>query len=151
LTIDNLTAPGGAEREDVAITPEEMKRRIRDFALRCLRFATTFPKGPAGDVIGRQLIRACTGAAANYRAACIARSRADFASKLGVVEEEADESVFWIGFAADAALAKRQQVAALLAEGEEIVRIVAKSRITAKRPAAGAPREGSSRPQPGNF
>jgi four helix bundle protein len=110
-----------------------MKKRTKDFALRCVRLVGSFPRGPTGEVVGRQLVKACTSAAANYRAACVARSRADFASKLGIVEEEADESVFWIDFAADAGLARRPRIAQLLAEGEEIVKIVARSRITARR------------------
>ena len=114
------------------MTPDEMKRRIREFALRCVRLAASFPKNAAGDTIGRQLIKAATSAAANYRAACIARSRADFVSKLGLVEEEADEAVFWIEFAADAGLVRRKRVQGLLAEGVEIVRIIARSRMTAR-------------------
>ena len=116
------------------MTPEEMKRRLKAFALRCLKLAAAFPKTPAGQAIGRQLIRASTGAAANYRAACIARSRADFASKLGVVEEEADETVFWIDLFADAGLVRRKRVESLLAEGGEILAIVIASRKTAKKP-----------------
>ena len=115
------------------MTPDELKQRIRAFALRCLKLVASFPRGPAGDVIGRQLAKSSTSSAANYRAVCIARSRADFVSKLGMVEEEADESVFWIDFAADAGLVARDLIASLLAEGEEIVRIVARSRMTARR------------------
>ena len=114
------------------MTPDEMKKRLRDFALRCVRLAASFPRTPVGNVVGHQLIRSATGAASNYRAACIGRSRADFISKMGIVEEEADESVFWIDFAPDAGLVPRRRVTSLLDEGMEIVKIVAKSRITAK-------------------
>ena len=118
------------------MTPEAMKQRFKAFALRCLRPASTFRKDSIGQVIARQLIRACTGAAANYRAACIARSRADFASKLGVVEEETDETVFWIDLAADAGLIGRKRVEQLLSEGNELLAIVIASRKTAKKPRA---------------
>ena len=114
------------------MTPEEMKKRLKDYALRCIKLAASLPSGAPGDVIRWQLTKASTSAAANYRAACIARSRADFVSKLGMVEEEADESVFWVDLATDAQLVKRTLVQGLLVEGEEIVKIVAQSRITAK-------------------
>lgn len=114
------------------MTPEEMKKRFRDLALRCVKLASTFPRGPIGDVFTRQLVKAATGAAANYRAACVARSRADFISKIGIVEEEADESVFWIDLAVDAGLVKRPRVQALVDEGREILAIIIQSRKTAK-------------------
>ena len=115
------------------MTPEEMKKRTRDFALRCVKLAASFPKGPLGDVISRQLIKAATSVAANYRASCAARSHADFLNKLGIVEEEADEAVFWIDFAPDAGLTRRRRVEKLLGEGREILAIVVASEKTAKR------------------
>ena len=120
------------------MTPEELKRRLRDFALRCIRLAESFPKGAVGDVIGRQLIKSATSAAANYHAACRGRSFADFVNKLGIVEEEADESAFWIDFAPDAGLTTKELVADLLAEGHEIVSIIVASQKTAKRNRPGA-------------
>ena len=114
------------------MTPEEMKKRIRSFALRCIKLASSFPRGPVGDTIGRQLIRAGTGSAANYHAACSARSHADFVNKLGIVEEETDESVFWIEFSPDAGLARRERVESLLSEGRQILAIVIASEKTAK-------------------
>ena len=75
------------------MTPEEMKNRTKAFALRCVRLAASFPKTATGDIIGRQLIKAATSVAANYRACCAGRSHADFLNKLGIVEEEADEAV----------------------------------------------------------
>ena len=114
------------------MTPEEMQRRFKHFALRVLKLVATFPRGPVGDVVGRQLVKAATGAAANYRAACIARSRADFVNKMGIVEEETDESNFWIDFAADASLTRRRLVGDLLNEGQQLLSIAVKSRKTAK-------------------
>jgi four helix bundle protein len=114
------------------MTPQELKQRTRAFALRCIKLAASFPRNKVGDVVGRQLIKAATSVAANYHSACAARSFADFLNKLGIVEEEADESVFWIDFAPDAGLTKRGLVADLLKEGQEILRIVVASEKTAK-------------------
>lgn len=109
-----------------------MKRRTRQFALRCIKLVASFPKGPVADVVGRQLVKSSTSVAANYRAACAARSHADFINKLGIVEEESDESVFWIDLAPDAGLTERHLVADLLTEGREIVAIIVSSEKTAK-------------------
>jgi len=114
------------------MTPDELKKRLRTFALRCIKLADSFPKNAAGQVISRQLIKSSTSAAANYRAACAARSHADFVNKLGVVEEEADESTFWIDFAADAGMTRRDLVDDLLQEGNELVAIIVASEKTAK-------------------
>jgi four helix bundle protein len=100
--------------------------------LRIAKLASALPKNRAGDIFARQLLRAGTGVASNYRAACRARSHAEFIAKIGIVEEEADETVFWIELAADAGLVKRNRVAALAKEGKEILAIVTASRKTAK-------------------
>ena len=71
----------------------EMKRRTKEFALRVIRLVQSLPKGQMADVLGKQLLRSGTSVGANYRAACRAKSRADFISKMGIVEEEADESM----------------------------------------------------------
>jgi len=78
----------------------EFKRRTRALALRVIRLVAALPKTPAAEVIGRQLLRAGTSVGANYRAACRARSRRDMISKLGIVEEEADERVYWWSYRA---------------------------------------------------
>jgi len=114
------------------MTPDEMKTRTRSFALRCIKLVASFPRGPVADVVGRQLVKCSTSTAANYRAACAARSHADFLNKLGIVEEEVDESLFWIALAPEAGLAERHMVADLLAEGKEICAIVVSSQKTAK-------------------
>jgi four helix bundle protein len=78
------------------------------------------------------LVRAGTSVGANYRAACRGRSRAEFAAKIGVVEEEADESAFWLELVIEGALLKESQVRPLLDEANEITKLMASSRITAK-------------------
>jgi len=85
-----------------------------------------------GRIVAGQMIRAATSAAANYRASCLARSRADFVAKMGIVEEETDESLFWIEVAVDSVLVKELRVASLAGEGTEIPKIAIASRKTAK-------------------
>jgi len=114
------------------MTPDEMKQRCKAFALRCVKLAESLPRGRTGDVIARQLIRSGTSAAANYRAVCSSRSHPDFLNKLGIVEEETDEALFWIEFTADANLTKPDRVADLIAEAKELLSIVVASQKTAK-------------------
>ncbi|MCE5276506.1 MAG: four helix bundle protein [Planctomycetaceae bacterium] len=114
------------------MTPDEMKKRLRAYALRCIRLAESFPKTITGKIMANQLIRCGTSAAANYHAACAGRSYADFLNKLGIVEEEADESVFWIVMAKEAELTKDALVSDLIKEGREIISIVVASEKTAK-------------------
>ena len=111
---------------------EELKQRTRGFALRAVKLAASLPKGRIGDVFARQLVRSGTSVAANYRATCLARSRAEFLAKLGLVQEEADETVFWIEMAADAGLVRKKLVEDLVSEGNEILAIIVASRKTAK-------------------
>ncbi len=101
-------------------------------ALRVIRLAQSLPRNLTGNVLAGQLIRAATSAAANYRAACKARSRAEFLSKLGIVEEEADETQFWIEMIIESGLMKERRVKSLLAEVKELTAIIAASRITVK-------------------
>jgi four helix bundle protein len=114
------------------MTPGEMKSRLRAFALRCIKLANAFPRNSAGSAVALQLTRSSTGAAANYRAACLGRSRADFIAKLKIVEEELDESIFWVDLAPDAGLVKRSLVKGLLQEGHELLAIIVQSLKTAK-------------------
>jgi four helix bundle protein len=106
---------------------EDMKRRTKDFALRIIRLVAALPRNVVADVIGRQLVRSGTSVAANYRAACRAKSRADFVAKMGTVEEEADETAFWIDILAEAGLVPRPKLDALLKEADEITAIVVAS------------------------
>ena len=84
-------------------------------------------------MIGYQLLRSGTSVAANYRAACRARSRADFVSKMGVVVEEADESVFWLEMLADTNVLPTSRLAALVREANELLAIFAASQLMAKQ------------------
>lgn len=115
------------------MNPEELKRRTKAMSLAVVRLASTIPKSREGDVIARQLIRSATSTAANYRAACRARSKADFINKIGIVEEEADETVFWLELLLDLSLADRSALEVELKEANELLAIFAASAITAKK------------------
>lgn len=114
------------------MTQDELKKRTKEFALRVINLVETFPNTYLGRHIGGQLTRAATSVAANYRASCRARSNADFISKMGIVEEEADESCFWIEFAIDAKLTQAHRVAGLLDEANQLVAIFVASINTAR-------------------
>jgi|SRR3990172_5145611 len=112
---------------------EELKRRTKKFALQVIEAVNKFPRTMAGEIIGKQLIRSATSVGANYRSACRARSNADFISKLGIVEEEADESLYWLELAVDAKLMNETEAAPLLKEADELTAIFTASRKTARK------------------
>ena len=112
---------------------EEMKTRTKSFSLRAIQLVNALPKSSVARVLGDQLLRSATSVAANYRAACKGRSRAEFIAKLGTVEEEADECQLWIELIGDAALIHKQLLASLLSEAREITAIAAASRKSAFR------------------
>jgi four helix bundle protein len=112
---------------------QDLRTRSKKFALRVIKFVDAMPNSPAGWVIGKQLVRCGTSVAANYRSACKARSRADFISKIGIVEEEADESAFWIELTVEAELIPVKRAGDILREANELTAIMAASRLTAKR------------------
>ena len=114
------------------MTQDELKKRTKEFALRVIGLVETFPNSFLGRHIGGQLTRSGTSVAANYRAACRARSNADFIAKMGIVEEEADESAFWIEFTVDAKMVKPDLVRDLLDEANQLVAIVVASITTAR-------------------
>jgi len=111
---------------------EELIKRTKDFAHRCVKLALALPKNPLGNHIRVQLIKCSTSVASNYRAACIAQSRASFTSKLSIVIEEVDESCFWLVFIIDEKLLKEKQVVPLLNEGKELRSIFVSARKTIK-------------------
>src|SRR5690242_8831080 len=101
------------------------------FALRVAKLIEALPRRRIGRLVEDQLGRAGTSVGSNYRAACKARSRKEFIAKLGVVEEEADESAFWLEFIMRAGLMKPRLVEPLMVESNELCRIFAASRVTA--------------------
>ncbi len=110
----------------------DLKKRTSQFAHRCVKLSLALPKTDLGNHIRKQFIKCSTSVASNYRAACIAQSKADFASKLSVVIEEADESCFWMEFVIDEKILNKKQVVDLLREGKELTAIFIKSRKTTK-------------------
>jgi four helix bundle protein len=112
------------------MTESEFKERTRDFGLRVIRLVSSLPKGDVEDVLGRQLLRSATSVGANYRAACRSRSRADMVAKLAIVEEEADESVYWLELLVDAGAITRRRVNELIGEGNALVAMTVASRLT---------------------
>ena len=115
------------------MTETDLKNRTKAFALRVMKLVGSLPQDTAGKTVGGQLIRSATSVAANYRAACRGRSKAEFISKLGIVEEEADESCFWLEIIAESGLMERKLVESLLKEANELTAIFVRSRISAKR------------------
>ena len=119
-----------AESEN-AVRKADLKARTKQFALRVMKMVDALPRTIQGRTIAKQIIRSATSVAANYRAACRARSRAEFIAKIGVVEEEADESCFWLELIIDSGLLTEERIRPLLSEAGELVAIMAASRKSA--------------------
>jgi four helix bundle protein len=119
--------------EEVGMDKEEMKQRTKKFALRVVRLVEALPRGRIADVMGRQLLRSGTSVGVNYRAACRAKSSTAFISKLGTVEEEADESLYWMELLVEAGIVKDDLLESLLKEGNELLAITVSSINTARK------------------
>ncbi len=114
------------------MNPTEMKARTKTFALRIIKLTRAIPKNDdAGRVIAKQIIRSGTSVAANYRASCRARSRAEFVAKIGTVEEESDETALWLELLIESGIMPAKKLSALLAEADALTAIMAASRKTA--------------------
>ena len=111
---------------------EELRKRTKEFAHRCIKVAMALPDTPLGRHVRGQLIRCSTSVASNYRAACIAQSRASFISKISILLEEADESYFWLEFIIDEGLLTKDLVSPMLKEAAELTSIFMASRKTAR-------------------
>ena len=112
---------------------EELKERTKKFALRVSKLTDVLPKISKGYTVSNQLNRSATSVASNYRAACRSKSKLEFISKLGQVEEETDESAFWLEIIIESNLMKRELVENLLHEAYEILAIIVSSKLTAQR------------------
>jgi four helix bundle protein len=113
------------------MTTDELKARTKEFALRVIRLVDVLPNSVKGRAIANQIMRSATSVAANYRAACRARSRAEFIAKIGFVEEEADETAFWLELIVESGIHSNEQIDPLLKEAGELVAIMAASRKSA--------------------
>lgn len=109
-----------------------LKDRTKRFALQVIRLCRTMPRSQEAIIIIRQLLRSSTSVGANYRAVCRARSTADFVSKLGIVLEEADETLFWIELLAESGVAQAEKLALVRKEANELVSIFVASLRTPK-------------------
>jgi len=115
------------------MTESEMKQRTKAFALRVIKLVTRVSNDFIGRRLGDQLLRSGTSVAANYRSACRARSKADFINKLGIVEEEADESALWIELMSESSIVPHRKVEQLLNEANQITAMMVASRKSLSR------------------
>jgi four helix bundle protein len=115
------------------MTPEQLKARSTRFALEVIAPVRTLPRTLLAEIIAGQMVRSGTSTGANYRAACRARSRAEFVAKMGVAEEEADETLYWLELLLETHLAESGTVQRLITEATELVAILSAGRKTARR------------------
>jgi four helix bundle protein len=114
------------------MTERDLKIRTRKFAIDVLRLIDKFPNRRSANIIANQLGRSASGVAANYRASCRSRSHNEFISKISVVEEESDESVFWLDASIETSCASKDEIMPLLIEARELTAIFTASSKTAK-------------------
>jgi four helix bundle protein len=114
------------------MTPDELKHRTRTFAIEIIKLARSLPSDFVTDHIGRQLMRSGTSVGANYRSSCRAKSEADFISKMSTVEEEADETGYWLELLIETNTVSPKAVSAVISEAEQLVRIAVASIKTAR-------------------
>jgi len=112
---------------------DELKQRTKQFVLRVIKLYQSLPKTPEAQIIGKQLFRAATSVGANYRAACRARPNAEFHSKISIVIEEADETMFWLEFLWEADIIKQELLQNLYNENEELLKIMSVSRKNSQK------------------
>ena len=111
---------------------EELKKRTKSFAIRIVNIFRSLPHSPDAQTLGKQLLRCGTSVAANYRAVCRSRSQAEFIARLGIVIEEADESVFWLELLSETRVVRPERTQDLLNEANELVKIFGASLRTSK-------------------
>jgi len=111
----------------------EMKKRTKEFAKRIIGLCRKLPDNREGRLIGNQIFRSGTSVAANYRAACRARSTAEFISKLSIVEEEADETLFWLELIREMEILDKASLNSLMQENDEIIAIIVSSIKTSRK------------------
>src|SRR5215467_3815367 len=111
--------------------PQELRERTKKFAIRIVRLFQALPKSTEAQVMGKQLLRCGTSVAANYRAVCRARSKAEFVAKMGIVAEEADESVLWLELLEETRILNHERLKDILKEAKELVAIFSTSLKTA--------------------
>lgn len=126
-----MSAKAGTERPTRNV--DELKGRMKRFGLAIIRLVEKMPRSRAAAVVSNQMVRAGTSAGANYRSACRARSRADFVAKMGIVEEELDETLYWLEVSIEAGFLSEEETDGAMREGKELLAIAVSSIRTAKR------------------
>ena len=111
----------------------DLKKRTKAFAIRILKLVDALPKTTAGRALSSQIVRSGTSIGANYRAACRAKSTADFIAKMAIVEEEADETLFWLELLEESELLPAAKLTAIKQEADELIAITVTSIKTARR------------------
>ena len=111
----------------------DLKKRTKVFALRILKLVDALPKTTAGRALASQIVRSGTSVAANYRAACRPRSTSDFIAKMGIVEEETDETLFWLELLEESDLVSAANLISIKKEADELIAITVASIKTARR------------------
>lgn len=114
------------------MSSEELKKRTKKFALGVIKFVSELPNKRAVNIVTHQLIRSATSVGSNYRAACRARSKSEFISKISIVEEESDESLYWLEILSESRLASGLELERLTKEADELTAIFVSTRKSAK-------------------
>jgi four helix bundle protein len=122
------------------MTEEEFKARTKDIAIRIIKLIESLPQTPSSQVVGKQLLRSATSVGANYRAACRAKSTADIINKLAIVEEEADETLYWLELLSGSGIVREAKLSQLVSDVNEIVAMTVASIKTLKAKAAANPK-----------
>ena len=123
------------------MTTEELKERFRKFSIKIIKLVNAMPNNIAGNAIAKQIVRSGTSPAANYRAACLAKSNKDFLNKLKMVQEEIDETSHWLSLIIDSEMLPKSKVQDLYEESVELRRITTKAIITTKNKVEASERE----------
>lgn len=127
----NSTLPADSNSAAM-LSAEILRSRTKAFAIRIVKLFRALPRRQDAYVVGKQLLRSGTSVAANYRAVCRARSRAEFIAKMGIVVEEVDETLFWLEIMSETEIMPTKRLNSLVAEAAELLRIFSSSRKTAQ-------------------
>ncbi len=115
------------------MTTDELKKRLKVFALRIIKLSESLPNNIAGKTLGNQIIRSGTSPGANYRSACLGKSNKDFLNKLKMVEEELDETLYWLELIVESGLIVEDLLKDLMTENHELLKIIVSSITTMKK------------------
>ena len=115
------------------MTTDELKKRLKVFALRIIKLSESLPNTKAGQTLGNQIIRSGTSPGANYRSACLGKSEKDFLNKLKMVEDELDETLYWLELIIESGMMKEELLKDLMHENHELLKIIVSSITTTKK------------------